>query len=265
MPKSHLVPEQRTDKNGVTSTRWVKPASGSSPVKKMPSPALQPEAVDTPFFDQFFSRHNSGAIFPLHKQDFDQSALTAIDSLLEKAQGEQGNESTNLALFIETAFKQYSADEDHKWINNIAALGESVAFSGSLAEKSISYYVNGLHRNGLFTSISDFHLEATDEERSQAAALCRITNILPGEHVDESLGYNEFDPDDNISDHEDDDEYDYYLAIKPELGDLIEFVMNHHEQVDEIAGIMKERDTVDVGVLTEILGNKTQALREGTL
>jgi hypothetical protein len=37
---SNLIPEQRTDKNGVTSTRWVRPADAANKTTTLPVPAL---------------------------------------------------------------------------------------------------------------------------------------------------------------------------------------------------------------------------------
>jgi hypothetical protein len=43
---SNLRPERRTDKNGVTSTRWVKPAAPAKNQRKIPAPfTLSPEAA----------------------------------------------------------------------------------------------------------------------------------------------------------------------------------------------------------------------------
>lgn len=43
---SNLKPERRTDKNGVTSTRWVKPASPAKNKRELPAPfVLSPEAA----------------------------------------------------------------------------------------------------------------------------------------------------------------------------------------------------------------------------
>lgn len=41
---SHLIPEQRTDKNGVTSTKWVRPEGAKKRPSRLPSPTALPAA-----------------------------------------------------------------------------------------------------------------------------------------------------------------------------------------------------------------------------
>lgn len=45
MSKSELVPERRTDKNGITSTKWVKPRTSPAQSKAMPAPKVARETV----------------------------------------------------------------------------------------------------------------------------------------------------------------------------------------------------------------------------
>lgn len=259
MSNGNLVPRRITDKNGVTKTHWVKPGEDKGVTQSFPSPVESPAKEPTPIFDDYLRNF----MMTYLKDELDAGVVRQIESLLVRSISDT-TASRNMDMFVRNAIKQAEGEEDTHWINDVAALGEAVAFNG-LTEEAMSYYVNGLHRNQLFAHVKDFWVDATDEERAQAGALCSVTNALPGKYVDVSLGYNEFDPDDNIEDHEDDDEYDYYLRIKPELSGLIHLIMENHERASEITAIIKERGSVDVEMIQQIIGSRTQALREGTL
>lgn len=269
MANSNLVPKHITDKNGVQTTRWVKPDAGSKSATRIPSPSVGTSAkkeLETPNMDLLFGQSRL-SYSTMTVNDLNQDALATVESLLARANEDDqfGSSATNMRSLVSAALKNISDNhhEDQSAFNNVAALGESVAFSGSMTDSSIDVYLNGIWDR--FPGVNDFYTDASEEQVAQARALCRLTASLQYKYLEEYMGYNEFDPDDNIEDHADDDPAEYYTKIHPDHKELVDFVMERPERVDEIVRIIRERDSVDVGMLAQVLDHEQAALKEGTL
>ena len=268
MSKNNLVPKHITDKNGVQTTRWVKPDAGSSNSKQIPAPAAikQEQMRETPHMDILFGQSRL-SYSTMTIKDLDPNAVATVEGLIERAVSDDpfASAATNMRSFVSNALKSIAENgyDDHSEFNNVAALGESVAFSGSRTDNSIYLYTNGIA--SYFSGVNDFYKEASDEQLMQARALCRLTASLPYKYLEEYMGYDEFNEDDNIEDHADDDEALYYTKIRPDLGELVDLVMEQPENVSDIISIIRERDSADVGMLKQVLNHREAALKEGTL
>lgn len=266
---SNLTPERRTDKNGKTSTRWVKPGATSLQPKAAlpaPKPALH---LQTPHLDASFKRAN------LDQRGFtiaylDPRTVVAVEELLASV----GNDYETAILRSEINDLVFGAlktirdgyDDDYRCdINNVAVFGKILKDDGDCKGR-INRYIAGLHRYGAFTDISDFLLEATDEQRAQAKALVHFANTAPEPWSKNYYGYDSDSTDIYGTYSEDANEEDLYVAVDgndPE--GLTEFIMDHHEQVDDIIRIITERQSDDLTMLASVLGHEETSLRSGLL
>lgn len=259
---SNLTPERRTDKNGKTSTRWVKSAvSSDKPHKNLPEPKA-PAAPPTPHLDKAFERANLDTRNPI----LDPSVVLRVEEMLESA----NNGSTTLMIdagdMVFDALKKirdgYGDHDFNTDINNVAVFGKKL-LEGKNFEGSINRYLRGLHVNGVFEEIHDFLTEATDEQRSQATALIHFANSVSEPWVKMYFGY-DADSGDIYGEYSDEDSH--YIAIDGDEADaMTQFIMEHHEHVDDIIRIVEERGSADVSLLESLLGHDEQALRAGLL
>lgn len=263
MNNSSLVPKQITDRNGITKTHWVKPDASAKSAAKIPAPDSGQKPLKTPYLDVVF-RSSSISYSTVSLKDLDHDAVMAVEALVKKAATAGTMAAANVRSLVFAAFANITENdyEDFSAFNNVAVLGDSLAFCGTFTDRSVNIYTNGLDQ---FPGIRDFHTEATEEQKAQARALCRLTAVLPDEYLESYMGYNEFDEDDDIETHEDEDPATYYVKISPDHRDLADFVMAHPDNVDEIAALIRERGSADVGMLEQVLGHGESALREGTL
>lgn len=266
---SNLTPEPRTDKNGKISTRWVKtgvPASGAK--YSLPAPKTTP-VLRTPNLDASFARAN------LEQRDFtpadlDPRTVVAIEELLVSVGDEYESvnvrsEINDLVFGALKTIRDGYADDYRFDINNVAVFGKTLKEDGECKGR-INRYIAGLHRNEVFTDIGDFLLEATDEQRAQAIALVHFANTAPEPWGKNYYGYDSDSTDIYGTYSEEATEEDFYVAVDgndPE--GLTEFIMDHHERVDDIIRIITERQSDDLTMLESLLGHDEQALRSGLL
>ena len=266
---SNLIPEQRTDKNGRTVTRWVKPDSATSKSKPpLPAPTKAP-LPQTPNLEAAFRRANLDNR-GITVSDLDPRTAIAVESMLETVydSGDTASMSTaNDLVFgaLKWIRDDYAHDIDYSQINNVGVFGADLISSRFVRDR-MHMYVQGLHANNLFLGVNDFLLEATDKQREQAKALVNFANAAPVPWSVHYFGYDELDPDDSPEDHADAVEEDYCVRIGGNDPDgLSRFIMEHHDRVDEIITLVKERNNADVEMLREVIGHGEQALRQGLL
>ena len=272
MSKSNLVPERRTDKNGVTSTRWVKQEFINKDVSTIPVPAAPSQANSSPMLTSLFEQYSSDSGFVI--SDLDQEAVAIVEGILTKLDDPEyiAREGINqlatrmkFESLIINSFRRIggNGDKDYSPFNNVVALGASVTFRRALVSGPLHMYLNGI--KPLFPGIHDFHKQASAKQLSQAQALCHLITCLTKDYLDESREYNEYDDDDRIEDHVDDDPELYYSRVSAKHSDLVELVMRRPESVKIILGIIKERGSADAAMLEQVLNHEESALREGAL
>lgn len=266
---SNLAPEPRTDKNGRVTTRWVKPGMHSANLKaSLPSPKTTPN-LRTPHLDASFARANLEQRY-FTAADLDPRTVIAVEELLASV----GNDYESVTVRSEINDLVFGAlktirdgyVDDYRFdINNVAVFGMTLKEDGECKGR-INRYIAGLHRNEVFTDIADFLLEATDEQRAQAIALVHFANTAPEPWSKNYYGYDSDSTDIYGTYSEDATEEDFYVAVDgndPE--GLTEFIMDHHERVDDIIRIITERQSDDLTMLESLLGHDEQALRSGLL
>jgi hypothetical protein len=222
----------------------------------------------TPHLDASFKRANLE-----HRNfttaDLDPRTVIAVEELLASV-GEDYESITvrsdinDLVFGALKTIRDGYVDDYRFDINNVAVFGKILKDSGECKGR-INRYITGLHRNDAFTDISDFLLEATDEQRAQAQALVHFANTAPEPWSKNYYGY-DTDSTDIYGEYADDDEDNFYVAVDgadPE--GLTQFIMDHHEQVDDIIKIITERQSDDLTMLASLLRHDEQALRSGLL
>jgi hypothetical protein len=260
---SNLIPEKRTDKNGVTSTRWVKPAAGKGKRgSRLPAPVV-PQEAQSPLLDEAFKRVGVDIL----TANLDPRVTRSLEKMMtEVAATDSTMMSVGFNDMVFGALKQLRSENggDHTQINNVAALGPTI-IAGGAPRGRIEHYMNGVYRSGLFT-FDDFLLDATDEQREQAKALIHFSNTIPEPWSVEYFGYNEFDAEDNPEDHSDTTEEDYYIGVGGNHPvELAAFVADRHGQVDEIIGVITARNSDDLTMLATLLDHDEAALKDGLL
>jgi hypothetical protein len=266
---SNLTPEPRTDKNGKISTRWVKPGvSSSKATAALPAPKPIP-SLRTPNLHASFARAN------LQQRDFttadlDHRTVIAVEELLASVGNDHESvtvrsEINDLVFGALKTIRDGYADDYRFDINNVAVFGKTLKDDGECKGR-IHRYIAGMHRNEAFTDISDFLLEATDEQRAQAIALVHFANTAPEPWSKNYYGYDNDGTDIYGTYSDADAEEDFYVAVDGEDPEgLTRFIMEHHEQVDDIIRIITERQSDDLVMLESLLGHTEQSLRSGLL
>lgn len=151
--------------------------------------------------------------------------------------------------------------ENSTLIHNFAALGSS---NGEDPE----FLTEGLRMYSEFSNVYDFLLDIPDEAQKRAAALYKVTASVDDHHLDRKLddaedGYGSDDDDWNSFD--DDYAGTDHRYIKLRDDELANYVMDNHERVEEIIGIIGERGA-DLGMIKEMLkNNDAPALGKGIL
>lgn len=264
--RDHLVPETRTDRNGVPSIRWVKPSAGSgAKATKIPAVTGSPDKA-TPVIDKLI-----GSIKSVAAANISQKAK----ELLEQAIVESGENSPRTS-WIKTELTRLaippirSAD-----LNNLAAFSSSAPDEWN---NSFWLAVEGLRYEQGFSEIDDYLTRATPEKLAKARAFVYAVLRL-GDDWAEFLGGRE-DHYGSDSDDDDDDEYgdgggSYYEdeaqdeAYEPEHysmhnRDLYLLIMQHPDKVEEIVSDI-ESGVRDVELLRARALHPQTALRDGVL
>lgn len=265
---SNLVPELRTDKNGVTSKRWVRPESASSSDRRLPAPVGAKGsqsascALDTPLLDKVYKR---GPLSMTHVgiDSFDPAAVRVIENLLEKAHEEGWDEGKSAERMVQEALKKTCNDiYDLSPLHNIAAFTPELELADNYND--LELLINGVHRVA-FVRIKDFWMDADENQRNTAKALMVAASELNEPWSETAYGdSNDGDIEMYVSDDdEDDDESDGYTRITSER--LAEFIRGRPEDVEAIIMIVNERNTDDPEIIRDILEHDESSLRSGLL
>jgi hypothetical protein len=119
-----------------------------------------------------------------------------------------------------------------------------------------------------FSNVYDFLLDIPDEAQKRAAALYKVTASVDDHHLDRKLddaedGYGSDDDDWNSFDDDYAGTDHHYIKLRDDA--LASYVMDNHERVEEIIGIIGERG-FDLGMIKEMLeNNDAPALGKGIL
>jgi hypothetical protein len=254
MSNANLVQKTITDKNGVTTKRWVKPAGNTAEAKKrLPSPAPATPSINAPRLVELMKLCPLG-IRGYGPQIFDPRTVSAIEGILESR---PPNSFDARSLIARPLYDFTPPRGSHQDLNNVGVFGEAILSNGGY-KGSVDVYVRGLQKTKEFRHIKDFLLDATEEQRERAIALVTVANAAPEEWFINNNGY-----DKNGDEVEGWEPEDHHIGLKDEPKGLREFVMDHHEHTDEIVRIMHERASADLDMLARIIDGG--ALGEGAL
>lgn len=255
-----LVPERRADKNGVVSTKWVRPVAGGGTAVSVPAPMTPVvvgedwDALKGSLIDKEFERSWLGIRKRIALSRFDYEAVCMVNELLER--------KSDVSVAVQIVFG--NADEmadDEKFIgdpflplNNVAVFGE-LAIRPFATTEEIPALVNGLSAH--FGPGRDYLHGVTVEERAAAVALVTvITSLENHEFVDfvEVDQAAEFEP--YLGD---------YRSVELRSAGLAELVKARPGDAEEIARIINERDSDDAGMVALVLGSGHRSLNTGML
>jgi hypothetical protein len=262
---SNLVPEIRTDKNGVTSKRWVRSVDPSASDRQLPAPAgaqgsqKTVNALDAPLLSKVYERGplSTTRIGP---DSFDPAAVRAIESLLEKAHGEGWDEGKAAERMVQEALKKtYDDIYDLSPLHNIAAFTPDLELADNYND--LELLINGVRRTA-FAKINDFWVDADENQRTIAKALMVAASELDAPWGETAYGDGiEMYVSDN--DDEDNEEENGYTHITS--GRLVDFIRSRPDDVNAIILIVNERKTDNPEIIKDILDHTESSLRSGLL
>lgn len=268
-----LVPERRTNKNGVTSTKWVRPTTSGTTSKKLPAPSAQaaPPRISAPLLEKLHHHGPLGSTL-ISVDRFDQRAVRAVEKMLTRTGNEGGMLDFHASKEVKDALKDihdavfdpdsvYDEDDNSVYapINNVAAFGDAL-FISDCGSIELPMLVRGVSRYKRFEGITDFLLETDDEERKIATALVVVAARIKQPFIIDEYG----GPEDDFDTYDEDlDPLDDNTRIASPK--LVDFIMERPESAEDIAKVINERQTDDVDVIREILDHGQQSLRSGLL
>ena len=247
---SHLIPQQRMDKNGHLVVRHVKPGLPSPAPSAIPSPMLGGITLSSDASNVMEIWNNSRIASTHHTlDDFNPEAVAEVDRLI--AESRRLGRTMGLQASIVQAFGLMADEGIATDFHNIAVFGGHI-----LAEANIDVgtYVIALQEMNAPDHV-DYLLDATPEQRYSAEALVRFT--AKAEHLElaeELLWYSS----------EDEEEILEYTRVRdPEL---TAFILDNPDSVDDLLDLLKvSPKALPVELIREQLSHGEKALRVGVL
>lgn len=241
---SNLTPKVITDKNGVTTTRWVKRENNSpvtrhlpqvAPLANTPAPLQSVSRMDLLFgLYEAFSEHSdpdteAGPF--LKRMDTDTLRLMSANIMNDNGAVDPGK------AFFAAEWVAFFYD-DEVYLRELFAYDEAFdeQTSGSFREEVIGK----LHRCPEIPSMDDYSM-ADDETKAE---ICRLIKLA--EQV--------YDTEPDVPDQD--------IILGERMRKLMD---DNTDRLDEIIGIMKERDTEDPDFVASILNAEVQPVSSGIL
>lgn len=249
MKRSHLTPDLRTDKNGVSSVRWVNPdapAASSSSTIPAPAPLVLPESVSkarealiTSLASSIYeTESDTMALFSEEERiSYDELAekLSAYETrtlqiISDKMPGrEAGSFMPNMFVDVEVTEPEVRA---------IMTFRECFDRTGHPSVQEVSAFTLGLRSYDLFSGDEELS-ELTGQRMEQARALCKVGQMV--EYLSRGAeGFVTPVPAHSIMDKE-----------------LVRVVLDNPHRASDIARLMKERKTTDAAFIGSYLADGT--------
>lgn len=249
---SSLIPERRMNKNGVMTTKWVRPVSSGSVPAPIPAPVVGSAGTGQDFnvsrteVAMLFSRSRlASRKFSIH--DFTPGSVQAVEWMIQAADADGFKWRANNVVsgVFEDVRENLSApafmDETGTLapFNNLAVFGEAVIQPDG-KNFDVTALVLGLR---WFDGVKDYLLDASDEQRSQATALLIVASRIEPPFIEATAK----------------------MDISLRSDELAAFIMERPDEAADIAYVINERGTDDVAVIREMLDHGQQSLRDGLL
>lgn len=242
---SRLIPERRLNKHGVLVTRWVASPSENPAEPRIPAPTA-------PVFN--VARSKVASLFKLSRlasmgfdiQGFDPGAVQAVEWVLQKA-GEDGTLWQAQRIVIK-AFDDVrdnlAAPAFMDDAGPLATFNNLAVFAGAVMHRDAQRFDVRELAGGLdmFPGVSDFLFDATEEQRVQAVALVTVAAFFEQPVVVWQSG-----------------------AVSLRSEPLRALIMEHPDDAERIARVIRDRNTDDTGAIREVLWHEQQALSGGVL
>lgn len=259
---SNLIPERRTDKNGVTRTRWVKPDAARTGTTTIPAPASPPAAVkpvQTPLWDEYMSGHP--------KADMSKCKMETRVSI-EKALGQTAENFREHAWLKNHMVHAVNELEngDATSLNNLAMFWD-VADCNSYS--NLPLHLEGLRSYTGFENVSDFTTLYSPLHKKQARAIIYATHRLDHRFTEnlggmDSADYGDYDEDEGYDGFNDIDDYEPERVViyRDWMRDLI---LTHPDSVTDIVAMVRNEGITDQTLITERVTHPEKSLMEGVL
>lgn len=266
--RDHLIPEQRTDKNGDTRTRWVKPTSVAKESGRMPAPQAQPQKPAITNADRIETILSSIQTFGKEKASAKLDSLLSLATpkqlaVVDEALAELTNEDTGLAArrkkYVAARIIRISLDETTS-IAGHDMFRYREAFSSHWAQ---NHRPSMSDAERIMLGLRGFELPFDDDASIPNVVACiryayEIKAQFPGAsflpvsknifqlRINGVRGFNEVD-----------------VYTDPKLANLI---WDNPERVDDLIAFAAARETSDPQRLEEMLSLEgSKALAEGLL
>lgn len=258
---SHLIPEQRTDKNGVTSIKWVKPENPSStPASSIPAPS--PVMTEIPV--------------PADKEVIEQAAMAYVNQVTyEEDEGDYVEDTFAVAaedfgsypaVLVEEIAEPTSDAYQKMWgLKNLMDLGRplddirdhlnlsdfiiSEGFEDEANPEGTIYSFGSCYRGLEPITLNGRYPE---RRRKQLQGLISATSLILDLIVENNADEHKLDKSENGA-----------LVISDER--LRGLFIDRPEDSEIVLDYMRERRTADYDRIIEVLDSKTPAIANGTL
>ena len=260
---SNLIPVRRMDKNGVMTTKWVS-AQPDEPTGRgsIPAPSLIPQQSVKQLYSPKYGREvdvQQTEVAMLYRRsmidnneshdisDFDPKVLQAIEYMVQEAQSKglgYKAESEVKTTFNMVGARMVTGREPYAALNNLAVFGDAVIHPDTVHD-DIHALIAGVEP---YFKAKDFMHDVTDEEREQAVVLVTAAARIrpPMVKMDGAIFADD-------------------RTITIDSRELNEFILSRPDDVERIARVVNDRETVDVDTIRNIIDHEQQSLRDGVL
>lgn len=245
---AELIPERRTDKNGVTSTKWVKPVEKAPTRNWAPPPTLKEITARRELIEHLSVEMNRSA----HNDD--DEYLEGCKRFSGVLSGYSDDVISGVKEFWEKESREYNSLAGLHWV--LFSMVDTGA-NGETVRDLLIQLPMGEHKDSIISYSEyrqrgwiDWEVTAKDDPRMTALDRTAMT-------IAESLGTLRLPRSKQAEDN-----WGVPMIDNPELFFL---VLDRLEQNDRIRSIIQERRTTDIAVILMELDDQTPALSKGNL
>ena len=257
--RSHLTPELRTDRNGKTSTRWIKPSSAEAmaslgvpaPVLREPTYTQKLTSSRISKINEFMGQARMRAVMERWVGSMNDSELSILDDTLEVCESRSLDRAVvreqEVIKGIFYSLARGSSEED-RVVLEMLAIRKAFCSEWSQREQptlrntELKSYVYGMRARGGFPLEGDYWVRgitATVRFAYELTARFPNADFLPTEKTNDYAGFSGM-------------KTDYRKYKSPELANLI---FNHPEDTGYLIELAAEHQTNDPHILRGLIEN----------
>ena len=255
---TNLVPERRTDKRGVTSTRWVKPQdSKTSQSTDLPSPVVVASAAQRPDMHKIIhalygpQRLNAGERMVVqHNVKLLNNYYPDLMDRIMEACSQEGEEQfvwlTRLKRDNLTSTRKGEEADTRKNVERALVVYPYTLriVAGNVHESWEADFMRS-YDHAVELMVRKEGREVSDRKMEAMALACHVCQMRPN----------------------DDSDLEAIIArdVYEKVADDLEYISENLEAVEKVLPILRERESYSSGFLREIVENESAALAEGIL